>query len=38
VVFAEAAALGRSVFEIDQDGVAATEIMAVLAELRAFAA
>lgn len=37
VVFAEAAALGLAVHEIDQEGPAATEIEAVAAELREFA-
>lgn len=37
VVFAEAAAQGRAVYEIDGDGPAATEIAAVLAELMEFA-
>ncbi len=33
VVFAEAAALGRAVYEIDPDGIAADEVQAVLTEL-----
>lgn len=37
VVFAEAAAQGRAVHEIDQDGLAATEIDAVRTELMEFA-
>lgn len=34
VVFAEAVAQGRAVFEVDPDGLAATEIEAVVAELK----
>ena len=37
VVFAEAAAQGRAVHEIDQEGPAAAEIEAVAAELMEFA-
>ncbi len=36
VVFAEAAATGRAVYEIDPDGAAATEMKAVLADLMEF--
>lgn len=37
VVFAEAAAQGRAVFEIDQDGPASAEIEAIVAEMMEFA-
>jgi chromosome partitioning protein len=37
VIFAEAAAQGRAVFEVDRDGLAASEIEAVLAELLEYA-
>lgn len=37
VIFAEAAAQGRAVHEIDQDGPAALEIEALVAELKEFA-
>jgi chromosome partitioning protein len=33
VVFAEAAAQGKSIFEIDQDGMAALEVQAVMTEI-----
>lgn len=37
VVFAEAAAAGRAVYEIDPEGTAATEMQAVLSDLMEFA-